>query len=77
MMPSMCLLKVAKPSWLTDITRALLQAAEYFNEKYTDQKTALIYSDLQEELPDELCQRYSISAWRLLDYRAECNQTER
>ncbi len=42
--------KEVKPSGYTDITGGLLQAVEYLNEAGVGKKTALIFSDLKEEL---------------------------
>ena len=42
--------KTVKPSGYTDITGGLLQAIEYLNEAGVGKKTALIFSDLKEEL---------------------------
>jgi len=42
----------AKSSPYTDITGGLLQAVEFLNEKGSDAKTVLIFSDLKEELEE-------------------------
>ncbi len=44
--------KSVKSSKFTDISGGVLQAIEYLNEKGTDQKHILIFSDLKEELPN-------------------------
>ncbi|HID35923.1 MAG TPA: VWA domain-containing protein [Ghiorsea sp.] len=44
--------KEVKPSGYTDITGGLLQAIEYLNEAGVGKKTALIFSDLKEELKE-------------------------
>ena len=43
-------IKNVKPSKYTDITGGILQATEYLNEKATNTKTIMIFSDMKQEL---------------------------
>ncbi len=44
--------KTARPSSFTDVTGGILQGIEYLNEQSVDNKTIIIFSDLEEDLKE-------------------------
>ena len=54
-------IKNVKSSKYTDITGGILQATEYLNEKDTNKKTIMIFSDMKEELKKGYIRDISLS----------------